>query len=105
MESNPSQSEKNRISKKVLDKVNIHRLIGLDFDEICLLNHDKVGIELSIEVDKNISKNKILKDLLKVVDSYFSPLPIFHSLNELIEGGTSTEDIFEGTNIKKWIFV
>ena len=34
------------------------------------------------------------------MDSYFSPLPIFHSLNELIEGGTSTEDIFEGPILK-----
>lgn len=100
MDSDPSQSERNRISTLVLDKVNSNRTIGLDFDDICLLNHDKVGIELSVEVDGNISKNKILKDLLKVVDSYFSPLPIFNSLNELVEEGSSTEEVFEGPTLK-----
>ena len=98
----PDVSNKQKKEVKDLIKVILssNKTLGLDFEDIYFLDHDKIGIDLHIDLDKKVAKNKIVKELLDRIDGYFSPLPQFKTLKELQQNNYRTEEIFNGPKLK-----
>lgn len=99
MSPSPTKEEIMHAQAIVLDKVNSHRFLGMAIDEVKFLNQDLVGIDLDIELKERVTRDTLLKLIIQKVDQYFSPLPSFKSIDELIGEGYSSDQIFDGPNL------
>ncbi len=100
MSPSPTKEEITEAEAIVIGKVNSNRFLGMAIDEVKFLNQDLVGIDLDIELKEKVTKDTLLKLIIQKVDQYFSPIPSFKSIDELIGEGYSSDEIFNGPNLK-----
>ena len=100
MEPDATNKQKDNIKNLIKETISSNKMLGVDFEDIFFLNHDKIGIDLHIDVEKKVSKNKIIKELLDCIDGYYSPLPLFKTLKDLQRENYNTEEIFCGPKLK-----
>ena len=100
MEPDASNKQKEEVKDLIKSILSSNKSLGLDFEDVYFLNHDKIGIDLHIDLEKKVAENKIVKDLLDCIDGYFSPLPQFKTLKDLQQDNYTTEEIFSGPKLK-----
>jgi len=88
------------IVSKVREKLYGCRTICEDFEEIKLLDTQAVRLQGVIEIADTVDDvNELVAGLLYRVGTHFSPKIPFHTLQELLEKGKRTDEIFEGPRL------
>ena len=72
------------------------RNVGEDFAQVRVLRDTEVTIKANIEIRRDADINEIVARIYDSLDSYLSPLPRFHTLDEWLASGRGIEDIFNG---------
>ena len=91
----------NTVVGNVRAKLQKHRSVCEDFEEVKLLDTQLIRLEGTIEISDSIDDvNQLVANLLCRVDTHFSPRVSFYTLQELLEKGKRTDEIFDGPPLK-----
>ena len=83
--------------RKIKERLNSHRSLCEDFDEIKLLDKQKIRLSGTIEIsDETEDVNELMAEILYQIRLHFSPQIRYESLGELLEKGKSVDEIFDG---------
>lgn len=91
---------RNILKQEITLELNMNRNLCEDFNEINFLENDLISVSIDLEVNAEDSLKNLMEDIYSKLFEYFSPTVNFQSLEELIEKGYKTEDIFEGPLLK-----
>ena len=105
MTTNLGKIEQENLKKNLSLSLSSKRFLGTDFDEINFLKHDLVSLDLEIEISNKVAPKKIFKNLIGVLDYYFSPTPNFQSVDSLLDKKISSDYIFSGPNLKNGVLL
>tara|TARA_B110000902_G_scaffold120089_2_gene140823 strand:+ start:7605 stop:10241 length:2637 start_codon:yes stop_codon:yes gene_type:complete len=105
MTTNLGKIEQENLRKNLSLSLSSKRFLGTDFDEINFLKHDLVSLDLEIEISNKVAPKKIFKNLIGVLDYYFSPTPNFQSVDSLLDKKISSDYIFSGPNLKNGVLL
>ncbi|MBL7696583.1 MAG: hypothetical protein JNK79_00425 [Chitinophagaceae bacterium] len=85
------------VIKKMRDTLVAHRNICEDFIDITILCEDQMGVCADIEIEPGAEPEKIYLSVIEQLRNYFSPLPKFYTLeNLLIEKQKTIDEVFAG---------
>lgn len=84
------------IKKEVSDLLNEHRNLCEDFDNIRVLDSEKIVIRGDISIESNIVGESILAKILYELSEWLSPKLSFYNMEEMLDKGYSYEEIFDG---------
>lgn len=73
-----------------------NRNLGEDFRKIALVSAEEVSFCADIETAPGADLEEVEAKIIMAIEEYLSPEVIFHSLKELLEKGTPTDEIFNG---------
>jgi hypothetical protein len=79
--------------RSLLDK---KRPVGIQFNEVIFFQHQPIGISIDLELNDDVDPKNLFIEFVKRVQDYFSPEIKFRSLQELIDLGLSSQEIFNG---------
>ncbi len=86
-----------KLLPNVKDRLQACRAVCEDFEEVRLLGPQHIRLQGTIEIaDKVDDINQLVADILYRVSTHLSPRISFYTLQELIEQGKRTDEIFEG---------
>jgi hypothetical protein len=100
MSPSPTDQEKKQLQGLIKELIAPKRLLATSIDQIYFLNHDLVSIDLTVEINKKLAENILFKKIIDAVDHYFSTPANFQSIDELLNEGLSSTDIFSGPNLQ-----
>jgi len=89
------------IRKAVWEKYHENRNLCEDLVEIKEVAEHKISICAKIELDKTADKNRVHAQIELAIEDYFSPRIHYYSLQEMLDKGYGTEEIFEGPLLTK----
>lgn len=81
-------------------KLNQHRNLCEDFDEIKVLGIEQITVRTEIEIADHVDANQLMAKLYAALDRTISPSIDFLSLSDLRKQGIPIEDIFAGPKLK-----
>ncbi|SNR16922.1 hypothetical protein [Tenacibaculum jejuense] len=86
--------------QRITEKLHKNRGLCEDFEEIRLLDKQKIRFSGVIEIsDATENINELIADVLYSLHWHLSPGITFHSLQELQKNGKSVEEIFDGPTL------
>lgn len=89
-----------KIIATVREKLNSCRSICEDFEEIKLLDTQEVRLQGIIEIADNVDDiHELVVNMLHRVDTHFSPRIPFYTLQQQLEKGKTTDEIFDGPRL------
>ncbi|MCR9173198.1 MAG: hypothetical protein NXI10_11925 [bacterium] len=95
------ESEKTNIRQQVWEKYHANRNLCEDLVEIKEVKEKKVSICANIELEKTADKNEVHARVEKAIEDYFSPAVKYYSLQQMLDRGYRTDEIFEGPLLTK----
>ncbi len=91
-----NEKKRKEIVNLINDKVHRNRNLCETFDEITFLEHVPVSFNIDIDVNDQQDLAGIFLDMYREITEYLAPSVTFYSLDELLEKGYQTEEIFTG---------
>ena len=91
---------KEQVIQKVKDVYWNNRNICEDIEEITILKHVPVSFHANIEIDGKRNGESVLAQIYFKLNEYLSPEIRFYSLEELVNMGYKTDEIFNGPLLK-----
>jgi hypothetical protein len=95
-----SDQERDDVADRIRKKLNVHRGLCEDFLSIQPVEYELFKMDAVIQVSDASDAEKINAQVLQVIYNFFSPGIRFYSLEQMMEKGYSSEDIFEGPLLK-----
>lgn len=89
-----------RIQKQVMSTIHANRNLCEDFYQVNYINHVEVTFKIDVEVNDKQNISDIYLAIYSELFEYISPSVKFHSLQELLEKGYDTNQIFDGPLLK-----
>lgn len=77
-------------------RLHSHRNLCEDFAEITVMEKEPVRFCIHIELAANFNPDDVLVNMYSSIQDFFSPAPVFYTLQQLLDKGRSMEEIFEG---------
>ncbi len=93
-------NEGSKVQREVAKRLNAHRNLCEDFEEISILDHQDVTVLARIEVGPVEDPAEVLADIYERIAHYFSPVLPFKTLQEMLDSETPVDQIFEGPFLK-----
>jgi hypothetical protein len=84
------------IVRQVARRLHAHRPLGEDFDDILILERQKIDFTASIEIEGVEDAEAVLLQIYRQVADFISPSVRFYSLSQLFEAGKRVDEIFDG---------
>lgn len=85
---------------QILDEVksvlNCYRNLCEDFHELIVLGEEAIALRGEIELDSSVDANDVLVEIFIQVQAFLAPSIQFYSLQELLDRGKSSTEIFAG---------
>ena len=95
------EQEKTNIRKRVWEKYHDNRNICEDLVDIQEVGEKKISICANIELDKTADKNEVHARIERAIEDYFTPSVKYYSLQQMLDKGYRTDEIFEGPVLSK----
>lgn len=95
-----TEEKRAQIVELIHTKLHHNRNLCETFDEITFIEHVPVSFELDIDVNDQQDLAGIFLDMYSELTEYLAPSVTFYSLDELLEKGFNTDDIFTGPLLK-----
>ncbi|MFQ5588585.1 MAG: hypothetical protein ACE5F7_07080, partial [Nitrospiria bacterium] len=92
--------EGSQVAREAAKRLNAHRNLCEDFDEITVLDHQDVSVLARIEIGPVEDAGELLANIYDRIAHYFSPSLPFKTLNEMLASGVPVDEIFEGPLLK-----
>ena len=73
-----------------------HRNLCEDFVDVFVLCKMPMGVCAEIELEENAKAEDVYLDVATALREFFTPVPRFYTLQQLLDKGKSTEEIFAG---------
>ncbi len=89
------------IEQAVARRLNAHRGLCEDFDEINVLAHQDVAVLARIEIGAVEDAGEVLSQIYLQISNYFSPTLPFKTLTQMLESGASIDTVFEGPLLER----
>lgn len=83
-------------AQKALDKLHDHRNLCEDFYQVCALDVEEVVLCTDLVVTADADIGEVMAEVLFQVDQFIAPPVNFYSVEELMEQGYSSDEIFNG---------
>ncbi len=93
-------NEGTQVEREVSRRLNAHRNLCEDFDEISILDHQDVTVLARIEVGPVEDAVEVLANIYERIAHYFSPVLPFKTLQDMLDAETPVDEIFEGPLLK-----
>lgn len=87
---------KSTVLSETLNRFHDNRNLCEDLIEIKEVPTQNIAVCTRIEVENNADEEWVHANVLKVINNYLAPDINFYSLNQLLEQGYATDEIFEG---------
>ncbi|MEP0266723.1 hypothetical protein [Dokdonia sp.] len=87
---------RSNVISETLSRFHDNRNLCEDLIEIKEVPTQDIAVCARIEVENNADEELVHAHVLKVINNYLSPEIHFYSLNQLLEEGYTTDEIFEG---------
>ena len=84
------------IRREAARRLHRYRCLAQDFQEIELLGHQYVRLRATLEIEAVEDAAALLASVYQSIAAYLSPSVPFHTLEEMLERGRRTDEIFEG---------
>lgn len=84
------------IKKAVKEKLYLNRNLCEDFMNIEVLKTEEIAVCMDLEVRPDADLEEILAEIYYQLELYVSPPVNFYSIQELLDKGKTTDEIFEG---------
>jgi hypothetical protein len=84
------------VEKKVIRRLHANRNLCEDFEEIRVLETQKIRIKARVEIGPVDDAEEVLMRIYEKISDYISPSAHFTTLNQMREKGKSIDEIFEG---------
>lgn len=85
--------------------LNMNRNLCEDFNQINFIENDPISLILDIEISTEENLSELLKKIYLQIFEYFSPTINFYSLEDVINKGLTTDQIFEGPLLKSGFII
>lgn len=96
-----TEALKTDIRQQVWEKYHANRNLCEDLVEIQEVAEHKISICANIELEKTADKNEVHARIEKAIENYFSPAVTYYSLQQMLDKGLRTDEIFEGPLLTK----
>ena len=93
---NLTTEELNKLKLKIRRKLMAHRNLCEDFIDITILCTLDLGVCAQIDLDPTADVQEVLFSIVESLSRFFSPSPVFYSLQELLDKQKPIEEIFSG---------
>jgi len=90
---------KNQINETFLN----NRYIGIDIQDIHILNPKELNISANISISKDVDAEEVLATMFFVINNYFTPFVKFDSPITLYNQSINIEEIFDGPSLSKGV--
>ncbi len=87
---------RNDIIKRVYEVYHAHRNLCEDVRDICIYGDEEIAICADVELTSDANPEEVMLQICLQVEEFLSPTLRFYTLQEMLEKGKSTEEIFEG---------
>ncbi len=87
---------RNNIIKRVYEVYHAHRNLCEDVRDICIFGEEKIAICADIELTSEANPEEVMLQICLKVEEFLSPTLRFYTLQEMLDKGKTTEEIFEG---------
>lgn len=88
------------VDTTIRKKLNLHRNLCEDFLSIRPVDYELFKMEALVQVSEGADIERINARIFQVIHNFFSPGIRFYTLDQMLEKGYSTEEIFEGPSLK-----
>jgi len=88
--------DKTAVKSELLKRFHANRNLCEDLVEINEVETQQIAVCADIEVEKNIDEELVHAKVTRSINEYLSPAVHFYSLQQQLEKGISTDEIFEG---------
>jgi hypothetical protein len=78
------------------ERLHAHRNLCEDFADIQVMEKEPISFCIHIELAANFNPDDVLVNIYSSIQDFFSPAPVFYTLQQLLDKGRSMEEIFEG---------
>lgn len=78
------------------ERLHAHRNLCEDFVEVQVMEKEPISFCIHIELAANFNPDDVLVNIYSSIQDFFSPAPVFYTLQQLLDKGRSMEEIFEG---------
>ena len=83
--------------RKIRERLNSHRALCEDFEEIKLLDKQRIRLAGTVEIaDETEDINELMAEILHQIKLHFSPVILYLSLRQMLDSGKSVDEIFDG---------
>lgn len=91
-----NNNKKNAVVSKVRSALMAHRNLCEDFVDIHVLCSLDIGLCVDIELLQDADAEEVYFKMVEALQEYFSPSPVFYSLQQLLDKGKTIDEIFAG---------
>lgn len=95
-----SVTQTDELIKSIREKLNKYRNLCEDFNEIELIETEKIVVCAEIDLRPDADINSVYESILLEIENYLNPPIPFQTLDELIEKKEKIEVIFNGPQVK-----
>jgi len=92
----PGDEYEKIVLQKVKHALLCHRNFCEDFLDIVLLLPQEIGVCCDIELAADADVERVYLDVLQALQSFISPSPKFYTLQQMLNKGKTTEEIYNG---------
>jgi len=93
-------SNREKIRQKVVDRLSRHRNLCEDFLSINAVEYQDFSVAASIVLEEYADPDTVLAQIFFTIYKYFTPSIPFYTIDQMIQKGHSTEEIFEGPALR-----
>lgn len=94
------KAEIERIKKRIIERYHKNRNLCEDLIEVSEVQTHPIEVCASIELEPEIDEEVVHAQVLRAIDKYFSPDLWFYSLQQMLDKGYTSDQIFEGPTLK-----
>ncbi|HEX2396230.1 MAG TPA: hypothetical protein VHI78_12865 [Bacteroidales bacterium] len=95
-----AENKQEFINAVIRKKLSFHRNLCEDFLTIRPVNYELFRMEAEVKVSEGSDIERINAKIFQVIHNFFSPSVKFYTLQQMLEKGYSTSEIFEGPSLK-----
>jgi len=93
-------TQKQTIRQAVLERLMTHRNLCEDVVNICNLDKEDIALCADLEVTPGADMEAVLAEVFYRLDQFISPPVKFYTIQELLERGKSSDEIFAGPKLE-----
>lgn len=92
------------LQQRVRDVFHDNRNLCEDLNEVRMVDQQRIAVCAEIELETDADAEAVHAQILFEIQQYLTPSVPFHTLQEMLDRGKTTDEIFEGPLFKKNIF-